>query len=196
MKIRKSLVIVFSLVLLFSCCSVAAKSVPANASPMVAAPDAPDRSKVLAARFLNMLNHNYAYDDDYRTEEALVNAAALSLRNYADAQGFIPADLTAAYVKNFYGVAVEDFSVINTAFEQREGYVYLIPRGFKVYQHTFVSLSLNEDGTYTVVTRVREADRDGAAFSATVETLFVPDAQSEFGYHIVRSVFRENYTSL
>lgn len=196
MKIKKSLVIVFSLVLLFSCCSVAAKSVPADTSPMAAAPDAPDSSKVLAARFLNMLNHNYAYDDDYRTEEALVNAAALSLRNYADAQGFIPADLTAAYVRNFYGVTVEDFSAINTAFEQREGYVYLIPRGFAAYQHTFVSLSHNEDGTYTVVTRAREADHDSAVFSATVETLFVPDAQSEFGFHIVRSVFRNDLIAI
>ena len=196
MKTKKGIIIVLSLILLFSCCSVAAKSVPAGTSAVAAAQKAPEKSRVLAARFLNMLNHNYAYDEDFKTEEALVNAAAASLRNYADADGFIPADLTAAYVRNFYGVAVEDFSVINTGFEQREGYVYLIPRGYTVYKHTFVSLTLNEDGTYTVVTRVQETDHDSAAFFATAETLFVPDAQSEFGYHIVRSVFQNDLMSM
>ena len=196
MNIKKRMILIFSLILLFSCCLLSVNSALAKTSPPVTAQTVANPSEVLSARFLNMLNHNFAYDDAYQTEEALVNAAALSLRDYADEDGFISAEMTAAYVKNFYGVTVEDFSVINTAFEQKEGYVYLIPRGFTAYTHTLVSMIPNEDGTYTVVTRVTESDHDGEAFAATVETLFVPDAQSEFGFHIVRSVFRQDTASL
>ena len=87
-----------------------------------------------------------------------------------------------------YGVEDVDFSQINTAFAQIEGYTYIIPRGFTVYTHQMASTSQNEDGTYTVKTTILVDAHDDYPVVLECETLFVENQNSTFGYNIVYSV--------
>ena len=48
-----------------------------------------DVDKVLESRFLNMLNHNYVYDDDFNDIEDIVNNSAIANINYIDDDGYI-----------------------------------------------------------------------------------------------------------
>lgn len=148
-----------------------------------------NEEKVLETRFLNMLNHNFVYDSDFENEESIVNDSVIALidmRDKAD-ESFI----SETYVKNFvysmYGVEISDFSDINSQLPKKDGYVYIIPRGFTVYRHSIVSVNLNEDGSYTVVSDVDINGHDGAVGKATAISLFVKNASSDFGYNIIYS---------
>ena len=197
MLVKKCLAIFFSVILLVSCCSVSAHPVSVQAVSKTQKTDSlPDRNKVLSTRFINMLNHNFAYGDAFESCDALVNAATVSLRNLADEDGFIPASAVTDYLQNFYGVSVTDFSEVNIAFEQRPGFVFLIPRGFTQYTHSVLSVVKNEDGTYTVLTDVKTQAHDDVANSMVAETLFVPNPQSDFGFSILYSEFLPDLPAL
>lgn len=161
----------------------------ANARPLSNTTETVDFQKVKEARFLNMLNHNFAYNEAYDSVEALVNVsmpALLQMRDTAN-EDYIANEIVADYIYNMYGVENIDFSQINTAFAQIEGYTYIIPRGFTVYSHQMVSAVQNEDGTYTVKTTVLVEAHDDYPTLLECETLFVENENSTFGYNIVYS---------
>ena len=149
-----------------------------------------DTDKVLEARFLNMLNHNFVYGDDFKSVEAIVNDSVLALLNLRDSEkdGYIAETYVKDYVFNMYGIEIESFADINSDFEQIEGYVYILPRGYSVLEHKISSVIKNEDGSYTVKTIVTEASHDGSQFIDECETLFVENTASQFGFSIIRSV--------
>ncbi|HAL20362.1 MAG TPA: hypothetical protein DCP17_06390 [Ruminococcaceae bacterium] len=91
------------------------------------------------------------------------------------------------YVFNMYGVDIEDFSGINAQFPKKEGFVYIVPRGFSVYKHSGAVISFNEDGTCTVTTVVTVNAHDGEALTGTAVTLFAKNGNSHFGYNIISS---------
>ena len=92
----------------------------------------------------------------------------------------------ADYLYNMYGVEVENLSSVNEGFPKKEGYVYIIPRGYTVYKHTIDSVKLNEDGSYTVTTDVIIDSHDGDEEGKAV-TLFVKNSDSRFGFNIISS---------
>lgn len=145
-----------------------------------------DAQMVLRTRFLNMLNHNFAYGEDLNTVEDIVNNAALALLEMKEGD-YIAVGNIATFVKDMYGVDFDDSVVINEEFPQKAGYVYVIPRGYSVYSHDFVSASLNGDGTYTVETKVTVSYHDGEDMSFDCVTLFAPNSSSAFGYNIISS---------
>ena len=149
-----------------------------------------DSQKVIEARFLNMLNHNFAYNEVYNSVEDLVNVSMPALLQMRDEnnEDYIANEIVAEYIYNMYGVEDVDFSQINTAFAQIEGYTYIIPRGFTVYTHQMASTSQNEDGTYTVKTTILVDAHDDYPVVLECETLFVENQNSTFGYNIVYSV--------
>ncbi len=148
-----------------------------------------DATKVLETRFLNMLNHNFVYDDTFCSVEDIVNSSMPALLQHRDTENesFINETYVADYVLNMYGIEDIDFSTINTDFEQMDGYVYIIPRGFTRYSHKITSVTDNEDGSYTVKTKISSASHDGIDFIDTCTTLFVPNANSAFGFSIIYS---------
>lgn len=150
----------------------------------------PDSAKVLEARFLNMLNHNYAYDGDFDTVEALVNQSVIALSDMRDSEdeAFISQDIVAEYIFDMYGIEITDFSDINTAFPQKDGFVYIVPRGYSQLTHRAVSITGNEDGSYTFMTEVVIDAHDGEACTDVCETLFVKNEASAFGFSIISSV--------
>ncbi len=157
----------------------------------------PDTLKVLETRFLNMLNHNFVYDSDFRSIEDMVNASMPALLEFREEESsFIKEEYVSDYIYNMYGIEIEDYSSLNEDFPKREGYVYILPRGYEKYNHKAVLLSRNEDGSYTMKTRVTADTHDGQEIIGICETLFVENSQSQFGFSIIYSNFISNGNSL
>ncbi len=147
------------------------------------------RNKTIEKRFLNMLNHSFVYDEDIEDIEEIVNCSVAALLDMRDSEddSFISESVVSDFVFNMYGVEIDDFSLINSELPQKEGYVYILPRGYSVYSHELVSVSVNEDGSYTVKTKVTVDSHDCDAESFACTTLFVANPHSQFGYNIISS---------
>ncbi len=148
-----------------------------------------DAALVLEARFLNMLNHNFVYDTAFDSVEDMVNGSMPALLEYADEENdsFIAEKYVADYIFNMYGIENIDFGGINADFQQLEGYVYILPRGFTKYSHKITSVTANEDGSYTVESKISAASHDDVDLVNNCTTLFVPNEQSAFGFSIIYS---------
>ncbi len=157
-----------------------------------------DKAKVLEARFLNMLNHSFVYNDAIFFEEDIVNNSILALLNLRDSEddAYIKQDYVSNYIFNMYGVENIDYSLINKDFDQKEGFVYIIPRGYSVFKHKIISVSENEDGSYTVKTKVTISAHDSDEITEECTTLFVKNESSKFGYNIISSVIETEKTSI
>ena len=189
MKIRYFVSLVLALTMLASFSVISAN--PAESDTLVsdnsASSQNADKGKVLEARFLNMLNHSYAYDEELASVEDLVNCAVTALCVSGDIDdSFIEQSRVEDYLYNMYGVEVENLSSVNADFPKKDGYVYIIPRGYTVYKHTIESVRLNEDGSYTVTTTVIIDSHDGDEEGKAV-TLFVENSDSQFGFNIISS---------
>lgn len=142
--------------------------------------------KVLGARFLNMLNHNFVYNNEFESVYEMTACSEVALLDKAE-DGYIKQSLIAGYLYNMYGVENADFAAVTKDFPQRENYVYVIPRGFSVYKHSAPVITENEDGSYTVVTDVEISSHDSDAENAKATTLFVKNENSAFGFNIISS---------
>ncbi len=142
--------------------------------------------KVLGARFLNMLNHNFVYNNEFESVYEMTACSEVALLDKAE-DGYIKQSLIAGYLYNMYGVENADFAAVTKDFPQRENYVYVIPRGFSVYKHSAPVITENEDGSYTVVTDVEISSHDSDAETAKATTLFVKNENSAFGFNIISS---------
>lgn len=151
--------------------------------------------KVLEARFLNMLNHNFAYGEDLYYLESIVNRSVLALLDMKE-NDFVAEDYVSDYILNMYGISDINYSFINTALPTNDGYVYIAPCGYETYKHKMVSMTENEDGTYTVKTEVTVNCHDGESYTAECETLFARNEASQFGYNIIDSVITSNSVAM
>lgn len=142
--------------------------------------------KALGARFLNMLNHNFVYNDAFESVYEMTTCSEVALLDKAE-DGYIKQSLIVGYLYNMYGVENADFAAVTKDFPQRENYVYVIPRGFSVYKHSAPVITENEDGSYTVVTDVEISSHDSDAETAKATTLFVKNENSAFGFNIISS---------
>ena len=142
--------------------------------------------RVLGARFLNMLNHNFVYNNEFESVYEMTACSEVALLDKAE-DGYIRQSLIAGYLYNMYGVENTDFAAVTKDFPQRENYVYVIPRGFSVYKHSAPVITENEDGSYTVVTDVEISSHDSDAETAKATTLFVKNENSAFGFNIISS---------
>ena len=190
MKIKNVISLILALIMLASFSVISAN--PAEVDSTASAENATvsenfDKEKVLEARFLNMLNHSFAYDEELASVEDLVNCAvtALCVTESTD-DSFIEESKVEDYLYNMYGVEVENLSSVNDDFPKKDGYVYVIPRGYTVYKHSIESVRLNEDGSYTVTTSVTLDSHDGKEEGKAV-TLFVKNSNSQFGFNIISS---------
>ena len=183
-----SLLLALAMLASFSVIAVNPSEVGGNASvDKAAVSETADRQKVLEARFLNMLNHSFAYGEELASVDDLVNCAVTALCVTGGADGsFIEESRVEDYLYTLYGVEVEDLSSVNADFPKKDGYVYIIPRGYTVYKHTIASVRINEDGSYTVTTNVTLDSHDGKQEGKAV-TLFVKNSDSQFGFNIISS---------
>lgn len=181
MKKLITAVLICSIILLSLCSFAPVKSVPVENEISTV-----DNEKVLEKRFLNMLNHNFVYGDDFYDDEALLNASALALLSLVK-DGFIEEAYLKDYVFNMYGKIYDDFDGINEDMPKQDGGFYIIPRGYDLYEHSLVSVTENEDGSYTVITNVVIDYHFGEKVEAVGTTFFLPSEESQFGFNILYS---------
>lgn len=181
MKKLITAILVCSIVILSFCSFTPVKSVEAENETVTV-----DTSKVLEKRFLNMLNHNFVYNEAFYNDEALLNDSALALLDLVE-DGFVKDIYLKDYVFNMYGKIYDDFSGINAATPKADGLFYIIPRGYDLYEHTIISVTENEDSSYTVVTKVIIDYHFGEKVEAVGTTIFLPNEESQFGFNILYS---------
>lgn len=189
MKTKYLIPLILALAMLasFSVIAVNPDAADSNISTNKAVTETVDSAKVLEARFLNMLNHSFAYGEELASVDDLVNCSVTALYVMGGAVGsFIEESRVEDYLYNMYGVEVENLSSVNADFPKKDGYVYIIPRGYTVYRHTVASVRLNEDGSYTVTTDVTIDSHDSREEGKAV-TLFVKNSNSQFGFNIISS---------
>lgn len=143
------------------------------------------------ARFLNMLNHNFVYNETFDNIDDMVNASVPALLSYRD-EDFIAEQYVFDYIENMYGIEIEDISALNADWPQKQGYLYIIPKGFTTYEHSIIDCLENEDGSFTVTTEVKILDHDSEEITCKATTLFVVNENSDFGYNIIYSNIHEN----
>lgn len=145
--------------------------------------------KVMEARFLNMLNNNYVYSEAFDSLEDIVNDSVIALLDSREGENesYISQTTVNEYLYDMFGFKVYDYSEINKDFPYMEGYVYILPRGYAKYEHSAVSITENEDGTFTFISDVKIKTHDGYESTNRAKTLFVKNSDSVFGYNIVVS---------
>lgn len=146
---------------------------------------------VLEARFLNMLNHNFVYNEDFYEDSVLVNNSLVALLNVAE-DSFVKQTYVEDYIFNMYGKIYDGFDFLGENLPEKSGYVYIIPRGYSEYTHKIVSLTDNKDGSYTVISEVEISNADGSVENLKAETVFLENTESDFGYNIMYSEIIEN----
>lgn len=190
---KKFLSIVLGIVMLAVCSLLIAPTF--NDGSQVSAATAAEVSvNANEARFLNMLNHNFVYNGDFESVEAIVNNSLLALLDLRDAENedFIKDAYVKGFVKDMYGIEIDDTTALNAEYPQMDGYLYIIPRGYTTYEHEIVSVKENEDGSFTVVSEVTAANHDTAGETMTAVSLFVPNQESAFGYNMIYCDFATN----
>lgn len=147
-------------------------------------------NSALEARFLNMLNHNFVYNDAFYNDSVLVNDSMLALLSSSQ-NGFIDETVLADYIFNMYGKIYNDFSFLGDNLPTKDGFVYILPRGYNTYSHNIVNVTDNKDGSYTVLTDVEISYADGTSEVLSAETVFLENQESAFGYNIMYSIIEE-----
>lgn len=194
---KKSIVKFFVTLLIFSVMSLPVYSNLYAVEPVNEVP-APKTSKILEARFLNMLNHNYVYNDSFNNINDIVNDSVVALLQHRDAEddSYISQEVVNCYLTDMFGFEVFDFSEINSEFPKKEGFVYIVPKGFYEYKHKPVSITENEDGTYTFITKVTITSHDNFSVEKECKTMFAENDDSAFGFNIVKSQYVDFKTLL
>ena len=155
-----------------------------------------NHNKVLETRFLNMLNHSYVYSEDFESVEKIVNNSVVALLDLSEDGEYLKEETVNSYLYDMYGFKVDDFGEFNRDFGYKKGYVYILPRGYTVYEHKAVALTLNEDGSYLFETAVKVKTHDSASENLVCKTLFIDNPASSFRFNIVTSKIIENDLSM
>lgn len=193
---KRKLLSVLVLMVVIVCCFSAVMPASSVSGDSVAAQ--PDSGKVLEARFLNMLNHNYVYNNDFDDVETIVNNAVIALLDLRDSEdeSYIAENYVRRFVYSMYGVDIGDTSALNPEFPARDGFIYIVPRGITAISHEMVSVKTNEDSSYTVTTKITLDWHDGEPETFTAVSLFVKNSLSDFGYNIIYSNIYENSVNI
>ncbi len=138
------------------------------------------------ARFLNMLNHNFVYNETFDNLDDMINTSVPALLSCRE-DDFIAEQYVFDYFENMYGIEIDDMSALNADWPQKHGYLYIIPRGYSTYKHSDIKTSRNEDGSWLVETTVQINDHDAEPAECKAVSLFVENQNSDFGYNIIYS---------
>ncbi|MBE6787330.1 MAG: hypothetical protein E7537_03175 [Ruminococcaceae bacterium] len=149
-------------------------------------------NKVLETRFLNMLNSNFVYNNDFYDDTALVNNSVLALLDLVE-DSYVEETYLKDYIFNMYGKIYDDFAFLGET--EKSGYVYVIPRGYSIYTHKIENVTDNGDGSYTVTTLVEISYEDGSLETFSCETVFLANEESAFGYNIMYSDILETVSN-
>lgn len=190
---KKVIALLLSVVTIALCSSLMTPVVAEGADASVNTSESVTVSAV-ETRFLNMLNHNFVYNSDFENADTVVNNSILAILNLRDSedQDYIAEDYVKNFVKDMYGIEIVDMGNLNSEFPHKDGYLYIVPRGYTTYTHKIVSVNQNDDGSYTVVSDITVKNHDSDAKSQKAVSLFVKNNTSAFGYNMIYCNIIEN----
>lgn len=154
---------------------------------------APDTQKVLESRFLSMLNRNYVYNEDFESLSAIAQNSVIPLLGLRESEdsSYIAQNYVADFIRDMYGIEGEELDVLAPESKMREGYVYIMPRGYCEYNHKIISVTENEDGSFWVETAVEIMEHDDFFVEGVCKSLIVKNEASAYGYCIISSDIAE-----
>ncbi len=165
------------------------------ANSNITAKATPDMQEVEKAHLEHILSINNIYGDGFTDNETLVNSAALTLRSYADSDGFIPEEIVTAHIKALYDIDLVITDNINSEMPKKEGYVYLIPRGYTSYTHDIISATWDGD-TMVVYSAITANYHDSGTILGTATSILQKNENSEFGYNILDAYINYDVNSI
>lgn len=184
-----SLALVVAMVFVFSGAIPVKKQVTDTSvkviSPVVTANSSDVAYNVMKARFENMLNRNYLYDDDFSSDQTIIENSILALLDKS-VDGEIDKSLVLGFIAGMYGLQVDPAAAEYDFAPASEGKFLILPRGYSEYSHTITSIT-EEVGGYTVSSDMLVMAHDGEEYTVKVTTVFVPNEGSSFGYNIISS---------
>lgn len=149
-----------------------------------------DENAIISARLQHMLDMNYCYNNDFKIDAKIIEDTQLTLLSYStenDQYGRIINQSTVLnFIKDFYGVQVDAKVGINENLPAPDGFFAIPARGYTVYKHSIVSITTDGD-YYTVVSAVKVNPHDGEMYDALVNSKFVKNTTSSFGFNLVSS---------
>lgn len=148
-----------------------------------------NQDMVLAARFENMLNHNFIYGDDFYDDQTVIEGAILSLINFAE-DGEINKALVLNFIANVYGLQVDENAVVYDFAPASEDTFTVLPRGYSAINHKILSVEENEGG-FVVISKMSVNSHEGIAETHLVESIFVRNSGSCFGYNLLSANYIE-----
>ena len=184
-----ALALVVALVFVFSGATPVKKQVTDTSvkvmSPAVSVSSSDIAYNVMKARFENMLNRNYLYDDDFSSDQTVIENSILALLDKS-VDGEIDKNLVLGFITGMYGLQVDPAAAEYDFAPASEGKFLILPRGYSEYSHTITSIT-EEVGGYTVNSDMLIMAHDGEEYTVKVTTVFVPNEGSSFGYNIISS---------
>ena len=143
---------------------------PVSAEPVAVTAEVTSQQEdgVKAARFENMLEHNFVFGTEFAASE-LIESVAVCLKS---------ADKSAvdSFVFNMYGKDITE--------QPAEETYEIAPRGYDKYEHTVKEFFYNGDGTVTVITEMC-VNPDTAAELYDCVSVFLANGESVFGYNLL-----------
>lgn len=149
---------------------------------------------ILKARFENMLNHNYIYDDDFASDLIMIENSILALLDKSE-DGQIDQGLVLGFIAGMYGRQVDPSVAVYDFLPADDGKFAILARGYDAYNHNIISVE-EIDGGYKVISDVTVYPCDGFEYLATCESVFVPNEGSSFGYNLISSVISDYEASM
>lgn len=184
-----SMLLIVALLFVFSAATPIQKQVTDTSvkvvSPVVTVKNANVAYNVMKARFENMLNNNYLYDDDFTSDKIVIENSILALLDKT-VDGEIDKSLVLGFIAGMYGLQVDPAAAEYDFAKASEGMFLVLPRGYTEYNHTITSIT-EEVGGYTVSSDMLVMPHDGEEYTVKVTTVFVPNEGSSFGYNILSS---------
>lgn len=153
----------------------------------VESPETVDSDISPEEQFLNMLNLNFCYGDNFKTIDRIAVSSAISLRDYAvDIPGYginVSKILAEGFIKSFYGKVV-DLTNVKTDFAP-EGFIALPCYEVGTQDHRIISVTETVDGQFEVVSSVTFIYGGYDAETYTAVSHFVKNTDSEYGFNLL-----------
>ncbi len=134
--------------------------------------------------FEKMLEINTATPEDFGSNQRLIEAAAVALRDEADDEGYISRSKVDSFMFNMYGINSADMTVETYGLPEKEGHIFLIGRGLDLQDTEVLSLDKvgNEIKAQIKVTVYPHDDEPYTVFGVAT---FKKNDASCYGYNLL-----------